>query len=180
MSERHDDLCDVAGMLVGHDTQAAAGTGCTVVLCEWAARGAVDVRGGAPATRETDLLDPGCFMQEVHAILLTGGSAFGLDAAAGVMRTLEARGSGFDAGVVRVPIVPGAALFDLGVGRSDVRPDGEAGARAVAAAHGGPLAQGSVGARTGGNVGDSAGAPSCGKGGLGRPGPALPDGRQHR
>jgi L-aminopeptidase/D-esterase-like protein len=176
MTERHDDLCDVAGLLVGHDTQAAAGTGCTVVLCEWPARGAVDVLGGAPATRETDLLDPGCFMQEVHAILLTGGSAFGLDAAAGVMRTLEARGSGFDAGVARVPIVPGAALFDLGVGRSDVRPDGEAGARAAAAAHGGPLAQGSVGAGTGATVGKSAGPQWCLKGGIGSASAALPDG----
>src|SRR5258708_24375322 len=176
MSERHDDLCDVAGMLVGHDTQAAAGTGCTVVLCEWRARGAVDVRGGAPATRERDLLDRGCFMQEVHAILLTGGSAFGLDAAAGVMRALEARSSGFDAGVARVPIVPGAALFDLGVGRSDVRPDGEAGARAVAAARGGPLAQGSVGAGTGATVGKSAGPRWCVKGGIGSASVALPDG----
>ena len=176
MTERHDDLCDVAGMLVGHDTQAAAGTGCTVVLCEWPARGAVDVRGGAPATRETDLLDPSCFMQEVHAILLTGGSAFGLDAAAGVMRTLEARSSGFDAGVARVPIVPGAALFDLGVGRSDVRPDGEAGAQAVAAARGGPLAQGSVGAGTGATVGKSAGPHWCVKGGIGSASVALPDG----
>src|SRR5258708_36899421 len=126
MSERHDDLCDVAGMLVGHDTQAAAGTGCTVVLCEWPARGAVDVRGGAPATRETDLLDPGCFMQEVHAILLMGGSAFGLDAAAAVIPALEARGSGFDAGVPRVPTLPGAGLFDRGAARSAVRPEGEA------------------------------------------------------
>src|SRR5258708_36653899 len=109
MSERHDALCDVAGMLVGHDTQAAAGTGCTVVLCEWPARGAVDVRGGAPATRETDLLDPGCFMQEVHAILLTGGSAFGLDAAAAGIRALGARGSRCDAGGARLAIGPGAA-----------------------------------------------------------------------
>src|SRR5215467_12009820 len=103
MPDPHDDICDVPGILVGHDTQLEAGTGCTVVLCEWPALGAVDVRGGAPATRETDLLDPLCFMREVHAVLLTGGAAFGLEAAGGVMRVLEGRGIGYDTGIARVP-----------------------------------------------------------------------------
>lgn len=173
---RNDDICDVPGIRVGHDTQAEAGTGCTVILCEWPALGAVDVRGGAPATRETDLLDPLCFMREVHAVLLTGGSAFGLDAASGVMRVLEERGIGFDAGPARVPIVPGAALFDLGLGRADVRPDAAAGARAVAAAASGPVAHGSVGAGTGATVGKAAGPAFATKGGIGSASAQLPSG----
>jgi len=163
----HDDICDVPGILVGHDTQLEAGTGCTVVLCERPARGAVDVRGGAPATRETDLLDPSRMVQEVHAVLLAGGSAFGLDAASGVMRALEARGIGFDVGVTRVPIVPGAALFDLGLGRFDVRPDAAAGARATETAGRGPVAQGTVGAGTGATVGKLGGPSLAMKGGIG-------------
>lgn len=173
---RNDDICDVPGIRVGHDTLAEAGTGCTVVLCEWPALGAVDVRGGAPATRETDLLDPLCFMREVHAALLTGGSAFGLDAASGVMRVLEERGIGFDAGPARVPIVPGAALFDLGLGRADIRPDAAAGARAVASATRGPVALGSVGAGTGATVGKAAGPASATKGGIGSASALLPSG----
>lgn len=165
--ERHDDICDVQGIQVGHDTQAGAATGCTVILCERPAVGAVDVRGGAPATRETDLLAPTCMMQEVHAIVLTGGSAFGLEAATGVARALEARGVGYDVGVARVPIVPAAALFDLGIGRADVRPDAEAGARALAAANAGPVAQGCVGAGTGGTIGKIAGPQLCVKAGIG-------------
>lgn len=165
--ERHDDICDVQGIQVGHDTQAGAATGCTVILCERPAVGAVDVRGGAPATRETDLLAPTCMMQEVHAIVLTGGSAFGLEAATGVARALEARGVGYDVGVARVPIVPAAALFDLGIGRADVRPDAEAGARALAAANAGPVAQGCVGAGTGGTIGKIAGPQLGVKAGIG-------------
>lgn len=173
---RNDDICDVPGIRVGHDTQADAGTGCTVLLCEWPALGAVDVRGGAPATRETDLLDPLCFMREVHAVLLTGGSAFGLDAATGIMRVLEERGIGFDAGPARVPIVPAAALFDLGLGRADIRPDAAAGARAVSAAAPGPVAQGSVGAGTGATVGKAAGPAFATKGGIGSASALLPSG----
>lgn len=165
--ERNDDICDVPGILVGHDTNREAATGCTVILCDRHARGSVDVRGGAPATRETDLLDPSRMMQEVHAILLAGGSAFGLDAASGVMRVLEARGIGYEVGVARVPIVPGAALFDLGLGRFDVRPDAEAGARAAEAARGGPIAQGTVGAGTGATVGKLGGMTLAMKGGVG-------------
>ena len=175
-AERHDDLCDVPGIFVGSDTQAEAGTGCTVVLPQWTTLGAVDVRGGAPATRETDLLSPLCFMREVHAVLLTGGSAFGLAAADGTMRALAARGIGYDAGVARVPIVPAAALFDLGLGRNDVWPDAEAGQRAVAAASGSPVVQGSVGAGTGATVGKLAGPAFMVKGGLGSASAMLPGG----
>src|SRR5437660_3045899 len=105
----HDDITDVPGVRVGHDTDLQAATGCTVILCDIPATGGVDVRGGAPATRETDLLQPMHLVEEVHAIVLTGGSAFGLDAASGVMRYLEERGIGFDTGVAKVPIVPAAA-----------------------------------------------------------------------
>ena len=176
MPDHNDDICDVPGILVGHDTNLEAGTGCTVVRCAAPAVGAVDVRGGAPATRETNLLDPLCMMQEVHAVLLTGGSAFGLDAAAGVMRVLEAEGIGFDVGVARVPIVPGAALFDLALGRADVRPDAEAGARAARASVTGPVAQGSVGAGTGATVGKMAGPARAVKGGIGSASAVMPDG----
>lgn len=172
----NDDLCDVPGILVGHDTQLEAGTGCTVVRCAWPMLGAVDVRGGAPATRETDLLHPLCMMREVHAVLLTGGSAYGLDAAAGVMRVLESLGIGFDAGAARVPIVPAAALFDLGLGRADVRPDAAAGARATRAAGPGPLAQGTVGAGTGATVGKLGGPALATKGGMGSASGTLADG----
>jgi L-aminopeptidase/D-esterase-like protein len=172
----HDDISDVPGILVGHDTLLEAGTGCTVVLCEWPALGAVDVRGGAPATRETDLLSPLCFMSEVHAVLLTGGSAFGLEAAGGVMRVLESRGVGYDTGIARVPIVPAAALFDLGVGAADIRPDAESGARAARAANGGPVPQGTVGAGTGATIGKTAGPALATKGGIGSASAQLPDG----
>jgi L-aminopeptidase/D-esterase-like protein len=176
MPERNDDLCDVPGILVGHDTDLEAGTGCTVIRCAWPALGAVDVRGGAPGTRETDLLDPRCMMTEVHAVVLTGGSAFGLAAADGVMRALADEGIGFDAGPARVPIVPAAVLFDLGVGRADVRPDAASGMRALQAAAGGPIAQGTVGAGTGATVGKMAGPALAAKGGVGSASEQLPDG----
>lgn len=165
--QRNDDICDTPGILVGHWTDLDAATGCTVILCESPAVGAVDVRGGAPATRETDLLAPTAMMREVHAITLVGGSAFGLEAASGVARALEARGVGFDVGMTRVPIVPAAALFDLGIGRADVRPDAESGAQALAAATGGPVALGCVGAGTGATVGKAAGPAWSVKSGLG-------------
>ncbi|HEY7982963.1 MAG TPA: P1 family peptidase [Ktedonobacterales bacterium] len=172
----HDDITDVPGILVGHDTDLAAGTGCTVVVCAWPAVGGVDVRGGAPATRETDLLDPRNTVAEVHAVLLAGGSAYGLDAAAGVMRVLEARGVGYDAQAARVPIVPGAALFDLGLGSASVRPDAAAGQRATEAASAGPIARGSVGAGTGATVGKLGGPALLMKGGLGSASATLADG----
>src|ERR1700720_1661843 len=117
----------IPGIRVGHWTDLAAGTGCTVVLCEQGPVAGVDVRGAAPATRETDLLRPGSLVGRAHAILLTGGAALGLGAARGVMRFLEERGVGFATPAGAVPIVPAAALFDLGIGRADVRPDAAAG-----------------------------------------------------
>src|SRR5512135_1560469 len=117
----HNAITDVAGIQVGHYTDLVNGTGCTVVLCPPdGAIGGVDVRGPAPATRETDLLRPGHLVERVNAILLTGGSAFGLDAASGVMKFLEEKKIGYDTGVARVPIVPAAAIFDLAVGSATV------------------------------------------------------------
>ncbi|HSN33489.1 MAG TPA: P1 family peptidase, partial [Ideonella sp.] len=114
-------ICDVAGVSVGHFTDPRRPTGCTVVRCEQGAVCGVDVRGAAPGTRETDLLDPVNLVERVHAVLLAGGSAFGLDAAAGVMRWLDEHGHGLPVGAARVPIVPAAVLFDLGVGVGDGR-----------------------------------------------------------
>src|SRR6266498_3872264 len=108
-------VTDVAGIKVGHFTDSRRPTGCTVILCEAGAIGGVDVRGAAPGTRETDLLRPECTVERVNAILLAGGSAFGLDAAGGVMRFLEERGAGFPVRSTVVPIVPGAVIFDLGL-----------------------------------------------------------------
>src|SRR5215475_6709832 len=123
----NNTLTDVPGIRVGHAQDTQAVTGCTVVLCPPHTVGGVDQRGGAPGTRETDLLRPMHMVQHVNAILLAGGSAFGLVAADGVMRYLEERDIGFDAGAARVPIVPGAILFDLGIGRADRRPDAQMG-----------------------------------------------------
>ena len=162
-----DCITDVSGVLVGHWTDLDAGTGCTVVLCPQGAVASVDVRGGAPATRETDLLDPTCTVDRVHAILLSGGSAFGLAAADGVMRWLEERGYGFDTGVAKVPIVPAACLFDLPLGRSDVRPGPEAGYTACEVASDAASAEGNVGAGTGATVGKLLGFGQATKGGLG-------------
>jgi L-aminopeptidase/D-esterase-like protein len=176
MPDRNDDICDVPGILVGHDTMVDAVTGCTVILCAQPALGAVDVRGGAPATRETDLLSPLCMMREVHAITLSGGSAFGLEAASGVARALEERGVGYAVGAARVPIVPAASLFDLDIGSGSVRPDAAAGMRALGAAAGGPVAQGSVGAGTGATVGKMAGPALSLKGGIGSASETMLDG----
>src|SRR5512136_1683803 len=125
-------ITDVPGIQVGQAGDDRALTGCTVVLCVKGAVGGVDQRGGAPGTRETDLLRPMHLVQKVHAVLLAGGSAFGLDAAAGVMRYLEERNIGFDVGVAKVPIVPAAVLFDLDIGNPKVRPDAAMGYRACA------------------------------------------------
>ena len=162
-----DSITDIEGIKVGHYTDLDAATGCTVVLCEHGASAGVDVRGSAPGTRETALLDPVCLVEQVHAILLSGGRAFGLNAAAGVMRFLEEQGSGFDVGVAKVPIVPGAVLFDLTIGRADVRPDAEAGYQACATARSGPVAEGTVGAGTGATVGKLLGPKLATKGGIG-------------
>ena len=160
-------LTDVAGLRVGQFTHSQRPTGCTVVLAEAGAVCGVDVRGGAPGTRETDLLDPVNLVDRVHAVVLSGGSAFGLDAASGVVRWLEARGIGFAAGPVRVPIVPAAILFDLGVGDPRIRPDAAAGLAACDAARDGPVAEGSVGAGAGATVGKLLGPERAMKGGLG-------------
>ena len=161
------DLCDVPGLKVGHVTDARRPTGCTVVLCPTGAAAGVDVRGGAPGTRETDLLRPENTVDRVHAVLLTGGSAFGLDAASGVMRWLEERGHGVQVGPACVPIVPAAVLFDLWVGDGRIRPDAAAGYAACDAAHDGPIAQGSVGAGAGATVGKMLGPDRAMKGGIG-------------
>src|SRR5512143_2165470 len=132
--KRLNAITDVRGIEVGSAQDDDALTGCTVILTRRGAVGGVDVRGSAPGTRETDLLDPINLVEKVHGILLAGGSAFGLDAAGGVMRYLEEQKIGFNAGVARVPIVPAAILFDLNLGRADIRPDAEMGYRAAASA----------------------------------------------
>jgi L-aminopeptidase/D-esterase-like protein len=156
----------IEGVSVGHWTDGEAATGCTVVLCPDGATASVDVRGGAPATRETDLLRPGNLVDQVHAVVLSGGSAFGLDSATGVVRWLEEREHGFPVRVGVVPIVPAAALIDLGIGRADVRPNAEAGYAACEAA-GAEVAEGSVGAGTGATVAKALGPERMLKGGLG-------------
>ncbi len=160
-------LTAVPGIRVGHATDPVGLTGCTVVLCEEGAVGGVDQRGGAPGTRETDLLHPMHLVEKVHAVLLAGGSAFGLAAADGVMRYLEERGIGYDTMVARVPIVPAAILFDLNVGDSRARPDAAMGYAACQAAGDGPVAEGNVGAGTGATVGKILGIGRAMKSGIG-------------
>jgi L-aminopeptidase/D-esterase-like protein len=161
------DFMEIGGIKVGHAQDRVAATGCTVIVSEAGATVGVDVRGGAPGTRETDLLDPVNLVEKVHAVLLTGGSAFGLDAAGGVMACLEEQGIGFDVQVTRVPIVCGAALFDLAFGDHRIRPDREMGYRACVNASVGACPQGSVGAGTGATVGKILGMERAMKGGLG-------------
>jgi L-aminopeptidase/D-esterase-like protein len=172
----HDDITDIPGIRVGHNTNLEAATGCTVILCDTPAIGGVDVRGGAPATRETDLLHPLNLVEEVNAVVLTGGSAFGLDAASGVMRYLEERGIGHDIGVARVPIVPAAAILDLPFGSAHIRPDAAAGYHACEQATAEPVMQGNAGAGAGATVGKMAGPSFMMKGGLGSASTLLSDG----
>lgn len=160
-------LTDVAGLAVGHHTRRDRPTGCSVVLCPQGVVCGVDQRGGAPGTRETDLLKSENTVERVHALLLTGGSAFGLDAAGGVMRWLDEGGCGLPVGAARVPIVPAAVLFDLWVGDPGIRPDAAAGHAACDAASGDPPAQGSVGAGAGATVGKLFGIEHAMKGGIG-------------
>ncbi len=163
-----DDITDVPGIRVGHYTNAEAATGCTVVLCEDGAVGGVDVRGSSPGTRETDLLRPMNNVSEAQAVLLSGGSAFGLNAAAGVMRYLEERGVGYPAGEgIRVPIVPAAILFDLRLITHRVRPGPDDGYAACLRATAGRVAEGSVGAGTGATVAKVLGPGRFVKGGIG-------------
>jgi L-aminopeptidase/D-esterase-like protein len=169
-------LTDVDGVLVGHAERRERPTGCTVVVVRDGAVAGVDVRGAAPGTRETDLLDPLNTVQQVHAIVLAGGSAFGLDVATGVMSWLESEGIGFPVGQIRVPIVPAAILFDLGVGDSRVRPDAACGRAAAASASAAAVPQGNVGAGAGATVGKLYGLARAMKGGLGSASLRLPDG----
>jgi L-aminopeptidase/D-esterase-like protein len=160
-------ITDVRGIEVGHAHDEEALTGCTVILCKKGAVAGVDVRGGAPGTRETDLLNPVNLVQKVHAIVLSGGSAFGLDAASGVMRWLEERNIGFNTGAAKVPIVPSAILYDLNLGRADVRPDSAMGYRAASSASSTAPAEGNVGVGTGASVGKMFGASLAMKAGVG-------------
>lgn len=170
-------LTAVEGLKVGHFTLAERPTGCTVVVAEQGAVASVDVRGGAPGTRETDLLNPTNSVQQVHAIVLSGGSAFGLDAATGAMKYLEEHGIGFDVRVAKVPIVPGAILFDLGFGGDPkIRPTAECGYRAAAAASVEPVAEGNVGAGAGATVGKLTGPQHAMKSGIGSTAIEIPGG----
>lgn len=165
--QSYSAITDISGIEVGQAQDDEALTGCTVVLCRNGAVAGVDVRGSAPGTRETDLLNPVNLVEKVHAILLAGGSAFGLDAASGVVRYLEENDIGFDTGAGKVPIVPGAILFDLNIGRSDIRPDADMGYRAAQAASPQAPAQGNAGAGTGASVGKIFGLKSAMKTGIG-------------
>ncbi|HVR70390.1 MAG TPA: P1 family peptidase, partial [Vicinamibacteria bacterium] len=173
----HHGLTAVDGVKVGHHTLSGRPTGCTVILTEGGATAGVDVRGGAPGTRETDLLDPSNSVQEVHGIVLSGGSAFGLDTASGVMRYLEEKGIGYDMRIVKVPIVPAAVLYDLGFGgKPAIRPTAECGYLAAKAATDGPVSEGNVGAGAGATVGKMGGPGRSMKAGIGTAALTLPDG----
>ena len=160
-------ITDVHGIEVGHAQDQEALTGCTVIICRKGAVAGVDVRGGAPGTRETDLLNPVNLVDQVHAVVLAGGSAFGLDAATGVMRYLEEHQVGFDTGAAKVPIVPAAILYDLGLGRAEVQPDAAMGYRAATSASSDPPAEGNVGAGTGASIGKMRGMKYAMKSGIG-------------
>ena len=177
MTARAGSLTDVRGLRVGHFTETRRPTGCTVILVPDGAVAGVDVRGAAPGTRETELLSPLNAIEKVHAVMLAGGSAFGLDAAGGVMRWLEEHGIGVlvgpaqghepDRKAIRVPIVPAAILFDLWVGDASIRPDAASGYAACEAATTDPVAEGNVGAGTGASVGKLFGIHRAMRGGLG-------------
>jgi L-aminopeptidase/D-esterase len=160
-------LTDIEGIRVGHASNYEALTGCTVILCEQGAVAGVDVRGSASGTEELEVLNPMHLTERIHAVVLAGGSAFGLEAASGVRRFLEAKGVGFNTGITRVPLVAAAILYDLGIGKWNVRPTREMGEAAAAAASDGPVVEGAVGAGTGATVGKIRGLPSAMKGGIG-------------
>lgn len=161
------NLMDIPGIRIGNTQDDTAGTGCTVILCENGAAAGVDVRGGSPGTRETDLLNPVNMQEKIHAVMLSGGSAFGLDAAGGVMRYLEERGAGFDVGCTYVPVVCGAVLFDLHCGDFRVRPGIEMGYAAAKNSENSACLHGCVGAGTGASIGKYMGEEYAMKGGLG-------------
>ncbi len=163
----NNTITDVPGIMVGNAQDETALTGCTVILCDDGTIGGVDQRGGSPGTRETDALRPMHMVENVHGVLLAGGSAFGLNAAAGVMQYLEEQGRGVNTGVVRVPIVPAAILFDLAIGSAAIRPDAQMAYQACVNASKGPVQQGNVGAGTGATVGKILGMRQAMKSGLG-------------
>ena len=162
------DVRDIEGISIGQTENTAAGTGCTVILCKDGARAGLDVRGGGPASRDTRILDPLMAAQQIHAVVLAGGSAFGLGAADGVMRLLEERGRGFDVGVTKVPLVPQSDIFDLTVGDPAVRPDAVMGYEAAKLAMDAPnYRDGNYGAGCGATVGKALGMEFCTKTGIG-------------
>jgi L-aminopeptidase/D-esterase-like protein len=165
--KRKNAITDVRGILVGHAQDECALTGCTVVLCRKGAVAGVDVRGGAPGTRETDLLNPVNLVEKVHAVVLAGGSSFGLEAATGVVRYLEEQKIGLDTRAAKIPIVPAAILYDLGLGHADVRPDAAMGYRAAASASSAAPAEGNIGAGTGASIGKMRGMKYASKAGIG-------------
>ena len=169
-------ITSVPGIEAGHWTNRYAATGCTAILCRHGAVGGVAVRGGSPGTHETDLLNPIRRVDRVHGVMLSGGSAFGLAAAIGLQRWLEEQGIGFATGHARVPIVPAAILYDLGIGEPSVRPDADAGYAAAAVASNAPLVAGTVGAGTGATVAKGLGAAGAIKGGIGSASITLADG----
>ncbi len=160
-------LTDIPGILVGHASDFEALTGCTAILCERGAVAGVDVRGSATGTEEFGLLDPRHVTGRIHAVVLSGGSAFGLEACSGVRRFLEHKGIGFQTGYARVPLVAGAILYDLGIGKANVRPTREMGEAAAAAASDKPVPEGAAGAGTGATVGKVLGMKQAMKSGIG-------------
>jgi L-aminopeptidase/D-esterase-like protein len=169
-------LTDIDGIRVGHASDYEALTGCTVILCERGAVGGVDIRGSATGTEELDLLSPGHVTERIHAVVLAGGSAFGLEAASGVRRYLERKGIGYPTSAAKVPLVPAAILYDLSIGKSDVRPTREMGEAAAAQASTEAVAEGCVGAGTGAVVGRVRGMSHAMKGGIGSSTVSLPGG----
>ena len=167
MQKLRNSITDVPGIEAGHAQNKKALTGCTVILCRKGAVAGVDVRGGAPGTRETDLLDPGNLVQQIHAVMLAGGSAFGLDAASGVMRYLEEKQIGFQTREAFVPIVPSAILYDLDLGDPNIRPDAKMGYQACLSASKNESSEGVVGAGTGASVGKMLGKSQAMKSGIG-------------
>jgi L-aminopeptidase/D-esterase-like protein len=169
-------LTAVPGIKVGHHTLTERPTGCTVVLIESGATAGVDVRGAAPATRDTDLLSPSKMVEQIFGVALSGGSLFGLSAVDGVLRHLEAKNIGIVYGNRHIPIVPGASIFDLGVGDASVRPTADCGYRAAQAATDAPVKEGSIGAGAGATLGKIAGMARAMKSGVGSAAITMPDG----
>jgi len=160
-------LTDIAGIRVGHASNFDALTGCTAILCDGGAVGGVDIRGAATGTEEMPVLSPGHVTSRVHAVVFSGGSAFGLEAASGVRRFLESKGVGFETSAAKVPIVTCAILYDLGIGKANIRPNREMGEAAAAAATSDAVKEGCVGAGTGATVGKLLGIQQAMKSGLG-------------